>query len=75
MESIHETIFYKDYKIEILPDYGTESPNDWDDTEMFLIYKHRQFNIERDGFDTEEIYYAYKQNKLEELYPDMFKKN
>lgn len=40
---------------------GYESPNDWRNTDIFLVYDHRQFCIEREGFDAKEIF-EYLQN-------------
>ena len=47
---------YKNYKITIEPDEGADSPNDWENTDIFLVYKHRNFTINREGFDCEDIY-------------------
>ena len=46
---------YKGYRIRITPDENPESPDEWGDDDIFLIYHHRQFTIERDGFDVHEI--------------------
>ena len=47
---------YKGYYYDIIQDEYAESPDDWGNTDIFLVYDHRQFWVERDGFDPEEIY-------------------
>lgn len=37
-------------------DEDAQSPNEWNDTERFLIYEHRQFFVPRLGFELKEIY-------------------
>ena len=49
---------YKDYRIRIEPDENSESPDKWGNDDIFLIYQHRQFTIERAGFDVHEMYKA-----------------
>lgn len=44
------------YLIEIFPDESDDSPNDWGDEERFLVFDHRQFYVERKGFDPREIF-------------------
>jgi hypothetical protein len=52
---------YTDYELtedrilRVIRDESAESPDDWGNTDMFLIYDHRQFNIKRKGFDPEDI--------------------
>lgn len=53
---------YKGYRIRIEPDENSESPDKWENDDVFLIYQHRQFTIERAGFDVFEI------NKAEDEY-------
>ena len=53
---------YKGYRIRIEPDENSESPDKWENDDVFLIYQHRQFTIERAGFDVHEI------NKAEDEY-------
>jgi hypothetical protein len=51
----------KDYKLtegrilRVIQDENAESPDKWGNTDMFLVYDHRQFNIKRDGFDPQDI--------------------
>ena len=49
---------YKGYRIRIEPDENSESPDKWGNDDIFLIYHHRQFTIEREGFDVHELYKA-----------------
>lgn len=50
-----ETIEYKDLKINIEQDDLPQSPNDWDDEELFLVAFHRQFSVERQGFSKQDV--------------------
>lgn len=51
-----QDIFYKGYKIKIRQDEDCESPNDWEDENLFLVYDHRQFHVGRKGFEPRNIY-------------------
>lgn len=44
-------IEYRGHVIEIHRDDDAESPNNWWDEGVFLVYEHRQFHVEREGFD------------------------
>lgn len=46
---------YKNYCYEIIQDDYAESPNNWDDNEVFLVYDHRDFCVERKNFYPPEI--------------------
>ena len=50
-----ETIPYKGCTIKVFQDDSCESPNDWGNTDVFLVYDHRSFYVERKGFDPETI--------------------
>lgn len=63
---MEEDIYYKGYKIKIRPDEDSESPDDWRDDNLFLVYDHRQFYVERAGFAPQSIYhYLYAKNIVE----------
>lgn len=47
---------YKNYTIVLEQDEYCESPNEWGDDELFLLAKHRKFNVSRKGFDIDEIF-------------------
>ena len=47
---------YKGYYYKITQDNFAESPDDWSNTDIFLVYNHRQFEIVRYGFDPHSIY-------------------
>lgn len=47
---------YKGYYYKITQDNFAESPDDWSNTDIFLVYNHRQFQIVRCGFDPHSIY-------------------
>ena len=51
-----EIIKYKGYEIEIHQDDDPESPNNWGDDERFVVFDHRQFYVERKGFDPQIIF-------------------
>lgn len=53
---MEEDVYYKGYKIKIRQDEFAESPDDWGDKNLFLIYDHRDFTIKRDDFSPEDIY-------------------
>lgn len=52
-----ETIYEENklgYTIKIYPDYDTDqNPNDWGNTDVFLVAFHRDFTVERDGYGVE----------------------
>lgn len=56
---MEQDIFYKGYKIKIRQDEDCESPNDWEDENLFLVYDHRQFTVKRKGFEPKDIYESY----------------
>ena len=49
-----QKIEYKDHIIEIVHGECYENPNVWNDSQ-FLVYQHRDFTIEKDGFHPQEI--------------------
>lgn len=49
---------YKGHTIEIFPDLSSESPDDWGDDVAFLVCKHREMTVKRDGFDMETVFRA-----------------
>ena len=57
-----EIINYRGFDIEIIPDSHPQSPDEWDNEDCFLVYDHRQFSVERKGFDPREIYEAKKES-------------
>jgi hypothetical protein len=46
----------KNQELHIFQDSNPESPDDWENDEIFLVYKHKDFTINRDGFICKEIY-------------------
>lgn len=44
------------HRLIIKQDENADSPNDWGNDDIFLVYDHRQFNIEREGFEPKNIY-------------------
>lgn len=53
---MEQEIIYKDYKIRVVYDETPDSPDDWQDEKLFLVYEHRQFTVRRDGFKPGDIY-------------------
>ena len=53
---MNQTIDYKGYRIRIVQDEDYQSPNDWGNEDLFLVYDHRQFLVERKGFSPSRIY-------------------
>ena len=42
--------------LEVIQDSDPQSPDSWGNTDMFLVYDHRQFSVERKGFPPKYIY-------------------
>ena len=55
METIEEKRI-GDYLIKIFPDDSAESPDAWGDDGRFLVFQHRQFQVDREGFKPREIF-------------------
>jgi hypothetical protein len=52
----YKTIDYRGCKIDIIYDQDPESPDAWGNDDMFIVYDHRDFNIQRKGFDPGAIF-------------------
>lgn len=63
-----KTINYRGIDIKIIPDKHCQSPDDWGNDDMFLVYDHRQFTVERDGYDPEEIFEVWKNKNMYDGY-------
>jgi hypothetical protein len=50
------TEIYKGLTINIYPDSDPLSPQEWENDDCFLVYNHRQFSVERNGFNPEDIF-------------------
>lgn len=54
------------YKLKIERDEFSESPDQWRDNNLFLVYDHRQFDVRRDGFHPRDIFnHLNAKNKVE----------
>ena len=53
---MEQEIIYKDYKIRVVYDETSESPDDWQNSDIFLVYEHTRFTVRRDGFKPRDIY-------------------
>jgi hypothetical protein len=53
----------ENYFLDIKQDDNAESPDSWGNTDMFLVYDHKQCTIERDGFAPRNIYEYLEQCK------------
>lgn len=52
-------------KYRVVEDYSAENPNEED---CFIVYDHRQFTVEEDGFDPEHIWeYLQLQNRFKDV--------
>lgn len=61
---MEQTIQYKGYEIEIKQDEDYENPDAWKNNDAFLVYDHRDFYVQRDGFDSLTIFEeSWSQNK------------
>ncbi len=49
------TLELNGYTIEVKQDEYSEGPEFWGNEDVFLVYDHRQFSVERKGFDAQEI--------------------
>ncbi len=56
-------INYKNYKIEIHSDEICESADIWENDDCFLIYDHRDFFVERNGFNPNDIFETMQNGK------------
>lgn len=55
MRDTIRTEHYKGFDIEFAYDHDASSPDYWGNTDVFLVYDHRQFSVERKGFDPSDI--------------------
>lgn len=61
---MEQTIDYKGYEICIYQDEDYHNPDSWGNDECFLVYDHRDFYVQRDGFDPTEIFHeSWDKNK------------
>lgn len=58
---------YKGFIIEAEQDEFCQSPDDWGNNDMFLVYDHRDLCIKRDGFEPEMIFEYINTNNIEEV--------
>ena len=58
-----EVINYRGYEITAHYDEDTDSPDRWGDENAFIVYDHRQFFVERKGFNPEEIWEHVQETK------------
>lgn len=59
-----ETIDYRGHKIEIYRDDNCDSPDRWGNDDVFLVYDHRQFYVERKGFDPAKIFETFQSKNI-----------
>lgn len=66
MEEIKELQLLNNHILRITRDDDSESPKDWRFPEAFLVYEHRQFSVDHDGYKPRDIYdYLVEVNKSE----------
>ena len=57
---LHDTIRYRGHDINIYQDENAQSPDEWGNEDVFIVYDHRDFYVKRDGFDPGDIFQAYE---------------
>jgi len=57
-----QTIIYKGIEIKIERDDYAESPDVWENDDVFLVYDHRDFYVKREGFDPQDIFDFTREN-------------
>lgn len=62
-----------DYKLEIIQDDDAESPNEWDNEDVFLVYNHREFTVKKDGFEPQHIHQHLKAKEGVDYYNEILK--
>lgn len=60
----------RDVEIRIFRDDFAQSPHDWENDDAFLVYEHRQFNVDVEGFKPREIFEVLKNNNIPEAERD-----
>ena len=48
------------FNLVVKRDKDPQSPDTWGNTDLFLVYHHRQFTVNREGFEPEDVYRAFK---------------
>ena len=56
MEEIKEIQLLDNHILRITRDEDADSPKDWTFPEAFIVYDHRQFTVEHDGYKPMDIY-------------------
>jgi hypothetical protein len=64
MKNVAESINYRGRVIEIIYDDTGESTDAWSNDDIFLVYDHRQFFVERKGFSPDDIFEATSETKV-----------
>lgn len=56
MQNLAHSEEYKGRTINIYYDTDPQTPDYWGNTDVFLVYDHRQFTVEVQGYDPEDIF-------------------
>lgn len=56
MKNLIRIVEYKGQNIKIFQDENSDSPNDWGNTDAFIVNEHRNFDVQRDGFKPRSIF-------------------
>ena len=69
MSGAYETFEHNGFTVNIHPDHGADSPDEWGDEGVFLVAFHRQFSVERDGISKPEhvVWYWPKERIVQHL--------
>lgn len=59
-----ETIDYKGYKIEISEDNFCDNPNERENEDCFIVYDHRDFFVEKKGFNPVDIFDVFQKKNI-----------
>lgn len=63
---------HKGYKVSIVQDEDSESPDNWGNEDCFLVYDHRDFTVEVKGFDPEDIFNHFNESGHHKLFQGYF---
>lgn len=62
-ENVVSVIPYHDHNIEIVQDSSPQAPDEWDNSDAFLIYDHPDFCVKVKGFDAQEVFDSFIEKK------------
>ena len=63
MKDLIEEIEYKGYTIDVCYDESPNSPDEWENKDVFLVYEHRDFCVKRKGYEPRDIFDSLNEKK------------